>query len=306
MRSFPKSLLALACVLASQTLHANTQSLPTVTVTADFREVEALKSANSITVIDAQAISRRQAKHLDQLLNTAPNINYSAGASRGRFVQVRGIGERSQFKDPLDSSVGMVIDGIDYSGIGLAAALFDTDQIEVLRGPQGTQFGSAAMAGMINIQSAQPTEVGEGKIKLGAGNYGQKDAGLVLSGPLSDALLGRISVHENRSDGFIDNDFLGKDDTSNIDESSAKAQLKWLISSDLTLDLVAHYTDVDNGYNAFSIDNDRDIDADDPGHDRQETKAAAASLEWTGNDSFDLIATMSYEESDIEYGFDWD
>jgi len=306
LRSFPKSLLALACVLASQTLHANTQSLPTVTVTADFREVEALKSANSITVIDAQAISRRQAKHLDQLLNTAPNINYSAGASRGRFVQVRGIGERSQFKDPLDSSVGMVIDGIDYSGIGLAAALFDTDQIEVLRGPQGTQFGSAAMAGMINIQSAQPTEVGEGKIKLGAGNYGQKDAGLVLSGPLSDALLGRISVHENRSDGFIDNDFLGKDDTSNIDESSAKAQLKWLISSDLTLDLVAHYTDVDNGYNAFSIDNDRDIDADDPGHDRQETKAAAASLEWTGNDSFDLIATMSYEESDIEYGFDWD
>ncbi len=306
MKSFPKSLLAMACVLASQTLHAETQSLPTVTVTADFREIEALKSANSITVIDAQAISRRQAKHLDQLLNTAPNINYSAGASRGRFVQVRGIGERSQFKDPLDSSVGMVIDGIDYSGIGLAAALFDTDQIEVLRGPQGTQFGSAAMAGMINIQSGQPSEEREGKIKLGAGNYGQKDAGLVLSGPLSDTLLGRISVHENRSDGYIDNDFLGKDDTNNIDESSVKAQLKWLISSDLTLDVVAHYTDVDNGYNAFSIDNDRDIDADDPGHDRQETKAASATLEWTGHDKFDFVATTSYEQSDIEYGFDWD
>ncbi len=306
MRSFPKSLLAMASVLASQMLHADTQLLPTVTVTADFREIEALKSANSITVIDAQAISRRQAKHLDQLLNTAPNINYSAGASRGRFVQVRGIGERSQFKDPLDSSVGMVIDGIDYSGIGLAAALFDTDQIEVLRGPQGTQFGSAAMAGMINIQSGQPTEVREGKIKLGAGNYSQKDAGLVLSGPLTDTLLGRISVHENRADGFIDNDFLGKDDTNNIDESSAKAQLKWLISSDLTLDVVAHYTDVDNGYNAFSIDNDRDINADDPGHDRQETKAASATLEWTGNDTFDFVATASHEESDIEYGFDWD
>ncbi len=306
MKSFPKSLLAMACVLASQTLYAETQSLPTITVTADFREIEALKSANSITVIDAQAISRRQAKHLDQLLNTAPNINYSAGASRGRFVQVRGIGERSQFKDPLDSSVGMVIDGIDYSGIGLAAALFDTDQIEVLRGPQGTQFGSAAMAGMINIRSGQPSEEREGKIKLGAGNYGQKDAGLVLSGPLSDTLLGRISVHENRSDGYIDNDFLGKDDTNNIDESSAKAQLKWLISSDLTLDVVAHYTDVDNGYNAFSIDNDRDIDADDPGHDRQETKAASATLEWTGHDKFDFVATTSYEQSDIEYGFDWD
>ncbi|MGH1370866.1 MAG: TonB-dependent receptor [Cellvibrionaceae bacterium] len=307
MKPFPtKRLLATACVLASQTLHADDLSLPTVTVTADFREVDALKSANSISVIDAEAISRRQAKHLDQLLNTAPNINYSAGASRGRFVQVRGIGERSQFKDPLDSSVGMVIDGIDYSGIGLAAALFDTDQIEVLRGPQGTQFGSAAMAGMINIQSAKPTETREGSIKLGAGNYGQKDAGLVLSGPLNDSLLGRISLHENRSDGFVDNDFLGKDDTNNIDESSAKAQLKWLISSDLTLDLVAHYTDVDNGYNAFSINNDRDIPADDPGHDRQETKAASINLEWSGNDYFDLVASTSYEKSDIDYGFDWD
>jgi len=306
MNIFPRSLLAVACAMSCQTLHAAEQLLPTVTVTADFREAEALKTANSISVIDAQAISRREAKHLDQLLNTAPNVNYSAGASRGRFIQVRGIGERSQFKDPLDSSVGMIIDGIDYSGIGLASALFDVQQIEILRGPQGTQFGSAAMAGMVNIRSNQPSEEFEGLVKLGAGNYGQKDAGLVLNGAIAENLLGRIAVRKNRSDGYIDNDFLNADDTNNIDESSVKGQLKWLISDDLTLDIVAHYTDVDNGYNAFSTDNNRDINADDPGHDRQKTNATSLTLSWTGNDSFDLTASASQEKSDIEYGFDWD
>jgi iron complex outermembrane recepter protein len=306
MNTFPRSLLALACAIGCQTLHAAEPLLPTVTVTADFREVEALKTANSISVIDAQAISRREAKHLDQLLNTAPNVNYSAGASRGRFIQVRGIGERSQFKDPLDSSVGMIIDGIDYSGIGLASALFDVQQVEVLRGPQGTQFGSAAMAGMVNIRSNQPSEEFEGLVKLGAGNYGQKDAGLVLNGAITESLLGRLSVRKNRSDGYIDNDFLNADDTNNIDESSVKGQLKWLISDDLTLDVVSHFADVDNGYNAFSIDNHRDIPADDPGHDRQKTHATSLTLNWSGNDNFDAIASASYEHSDIEYGFDWD
>ncbi len=306
MKVFPKTLLAIACALSSTSLYAETEALPTVTVTADFRDADALKTANSVSVIDAQTIARREAKHLDQLLNTAPNVNYSAGASRGRFVQLRGIGERSQFKDPLDSSVGMIIDGIDYSGIGLAAALFDTRQVEVLRGPQGTQFGSAAMAGIVNILSNQPTEEFEGKIKFGAGNYGQKDLGLVLNGALNDQLLGRISINQNRSDGYIDNDFLRSDDTNNIDEDAIKGQLKWLISDELTLDLVTHYTDVDNGYNAFSIDNDRDIPADDPGHDRQETNASSLTLSWTGNQDFDFIATAAHEESDIEYGFDWD
>ena len=60
--------------------------------------------------------------------------------------QIRGIGERSQFKDPLDSSVGLIVDGINLSGLGLAGTLADIDQLELLRGPQGTTFGSSAMA----------------------------------------------------------------------------------------------------------------------------------------------------------------
>jgi iron complex outermembrane recepter protein len=300
------STTAFAAETSTKTTPSNNATLEEVTVTADFREVDLLKSANSISVIDAQAIARREAKHLDQILNTAPNVNFAAGASRGRFIQVRGIGERSQFKDPLDASVGMVIDGIDYSGIGLASLLNDVKQVDILRGPQGTQFGASAMAGMVNIKSNKPSEDFKGKFTAGVGNYDTYETALMLNGAITDKVLGRISIGKNTSDGYIDNDFLNKDDTNNIDETSVKAQLTWLASNTLEIDLTTHYIDTDNGYNAFSLSNSRDIPTDDPGHDRQKTKAAALAINWQANDAFNLQATLSGEHSDIEYGFDWD
>lgn len=292
--------------LAICTTAVANESLPVVSVTADFRAIEAIKSASSISVINEITISRRDAKHIDQILNTAPNVNFSAGASRGRFLQIRGIGERSQFKDPLDSSVGMTIDGIDYSGLGLASVLFDTQQVEILRGPQGTRYGSSAMAGAINIQSNQPTANFAGLLAAGFGNYNSYHSGLMLNGALSETASGRISLFQNRSDGFIKNSFLNKDNTNNIDEQAIKAQMTWRSSDNLLFSLTAHYLNADNGYNAFDLDNSRQIPADEPGHDRQETSAIALKSNWSGHSAFELEAQLSAEFSDLEYGFDWD
>ena len=68
--------------------------LEEIVVTAEFRQVTALDLAASVSVFDQQDIDRRGAVHLEQLLALAPNVNISSGASRGRFVQIRGIGER--------------------------------------------------------------------------------------------------------------------------------------------------------------------------------------------------------------------
>ena len=84
-----------------------------VVVTASFRDEALAVAPMSVSVVSGEAILKRGAQHLEQLLNMTPNVNYAAGASRGRFLQVRGVGERSQFKDPLDPSVGLVVDGID-------------------------------------------------------------------------------------------------------------------------------------------------------------------------------------------------
>lgn len=277
-----------------------------IIISADFRDSTAQTSPSSLTVVSNSQLQNRAAEHLQDVLNLVPNVNVAAGASRGRFFQIRGIGERSQFKEPLDSSVGLVVDGIDFSNLGLAGGIYDVEQVEVLRGPQGTSFGSSAMAGLINIQSSAPTEEFEGRVDLGAGNYGAKTFGVVASGTVAEGLLGRVSINKNSGDGYIENGFLNRDNTNNIDELSARVKLNWTVSEDLELDLTAIYIDADNGYNAFSLENTRNTRSDEPGHDRQESSALSVLATWDGSDSYVLEAQVTAEESNLEYGFDWD
>ena len=83
-----------------------------IIVSAEFRDSELLALANSVTVINKTSIKKNGAQHLENLLGLVPNVNYSSGASRGRFFQIRGIGERSQFVSPINPSIGLIIDGI--------------------------------------------------------------------------------------------------------------------------------------------------------------------------------------------------
>ncbi len=308
--NFPLAILASCAALFSSAIYAASDSrkdLPTIVVTADFREADVMSIGGSISIIQSEVIERRDAQHIEDILTVAPNVNFAAGASRGRFVQIRGIGERSQFKDPLDSSVALVVDGIDLSGLGLAGSLMDVRQVEVLRGPQGTRFGASALAGAVTIQSNVPTEEFEGSLSAGFGNYGKRDWGVTVSGPLAEnALLGRLSLQHNTTDGYIDNDFTGEDDTNNINERLVRGSLRWLVSEQLTVDLTAFLVDADNGYNAFSYFNTRDIPTDDPGHDRQETTAVATDIHWSGLSIAQLELYLFTESSDLEYGFDWD
>lgn len=277
-----------------------------IIVTSDFRDSTAQSATSSLTVLSRAQLDNRAAQHLENVLNLAPNVNSAAGASRGRFFQIRGIGERSQFKEPLDSSVGLVVDGIDFSNLGLAGGIYDVDQVEILRGPQGTSFGSNAMAGLIYIKSAAPTEQFEGQVDVSAGNYNAKSTGLVLSGPLTNRLLGRVAINQNTSDGYIKNNFLKRDDSNNIDELSARVKLRWTASDDLNVDFTAVYIDADNGYNAFSLENNRKTRSDEPGHDRQESSALSLLATWDGSDRYIFEAQVTAEESNLEYGFDWD
>ncbi len=281
-------------------------SLQEVVVTATFRELDILTVPASLTVLDQQVIAERGGEHLQDILNAAPNVNFASGASRGRYLQIRGIGERSQFVDPVNPSVGMLIDDIDVSGMGNAATLFDVRQVEILRGPQGTHFGANALAGMVNIRANDPTEEFEALASSGYGNYDSWNMGTVVSGPLGEGLLGRLAVQQKRSDGYIDNDFLDRDNTNNIDELSTRGKLRWLASDDLSLDLTGFYVDIDNGYDAFSLDNTRHTLSDQPGHDRQETVAFALSSTWTGHQAFTLKTSVSWSDSNLEYGYDED
>ena len=277
-----------------------------IVVTAEFRDVNLLDTGNSISVVDSETIHRRGAQHLEQVLNLVPNVNFSSGASRGRFFQIRGIGERSQFIEPVNPSVGILVDGIDFSGIGGAATTLDVQQIEIFRGPQGTLFGANALAGLIDMKSNDPSESFEGNFETSFAEYETRTVSGVISGPVTDNLGYRLAVQQHKSDGYVENDFLNRDDTNNIDEQTVRGKLHWQVNDELEVKFTSFYLDADNGYDSFSLDNNLHTLSDEPGHDRQESTAFAVESTWEGAEQFDVVSQISYAESNLEYSYDED
>jgi outer membrane receptor protein involved in Fe transport len=292
-------------VLAEDKL-TQTDKIETITVTSDFRQQSLQKTAASLSVLTDAEIKQRNAQHLEELIAVTPNVNFASGSQRARYFQIRGIGERSQFSEPINPSVGVIIDDVDFTGIGSIASLFDVSQAEVFRGPQGTRFGANALAGMINITTKAPTDEFEGALQLDAGNYNSYGLGVALSGPASDEINYRLAVNKYNSDGFIDNTYLNKKDTNNRDELSARAKLAITASEELTIDLTAFHFDFDNGYDAFSLDNTRETLSDEPGFDTQKTSALSAKFTYQGLDSVTLVGIISGADSDLAYGYDED
>jgi len=281
--------------------------LEEVIVTAQFRATELMKSSGSISVVPESVIFDRGAQHLQGILNVLPNVNFSSGASRARFIQVRGIGDLEQFVDPkYFPSVGLTIDDVDMNGFASSAVLMDTQQVEVLRGPQGTRFGTNALAGMVNIRTNDPTDTVTGYAQAGLGNYNSWNATAALSGPLAPNLLGRIAVGQSNSDGYIHNDYLEVDDTNSLDEFSLRGKLRWLGQDSTYAELTIFYVDIDNGYDAFSLDNNRRTLSDEPGHDQQKSWSIAGKSYWDINPDMALETIISWSDADTFYSYDED
>ena len=296
-----------AIMIASPAAFAEKINLDPVVVSSDFREHKLSQTSGAVSVISEEDIYERASDSFENLIGQTPNVNFTSGASRAHYIQIRGIGERSQFVSPVNPSVGIILDGIDMSQSALGITLFDVAQMEILKGPQGTTFGANGLAGVINIQSNAPTKETEAHIEATIGNYNTQAIGAALGGTLiKDRLLGRISLYKNSSDGFMENSFLNREDTQNIDELTLKGQLKWLVNDNHTVDLNVMHLDVDNGYDAFTFDNSRTSHADNPGTDAQKTDAFALKSTYQINSAMHAVTSLSMSKSDLEYSYDED
>lgn len=304
----------LCLLLAGLTLlpTAYAQPLEEIVVTASLRAETQLEAPTSLTVLGAEAIAQSGEQHFEELMPLVPNLNWSAGSSRPRYFQIRGIGERSQYQGAPNPSVGFVVDDIDFSSIGMVATLFDTEQIEVLRGPHGTRYGANALAGLINVRTRAPEGTFGGHVQLGLGSDDIFEAGVAVGGPLQSGAAGdnktsyRLVLHKYEGGGFRRNVFLNADDTNGRDELTARLKINTEPTENLSLAMTLLHANLDNGYDAFTIDNDLTTETDDPGKDSQESTAAAVRAEWTGSERFDLLSITTWATSDIEASFDGD
>ena len=285
--------------------NADDSDLERIVVTGDFQRESIQTLSASASLFSEDEINQRGASYLDEMLGSTANINFASGASRGRYIQIRGVGLRSQFVDPINPSVGLVIDGINYSGLGGSSLLFDIDQVEIYRGPQGTRFGADGMAGMIQMGSAKATSDPSLKLQVGAGTYNTREAGIAASTGLTDDTSARVSYFRRKSDGYVDNLYLN-DETQNQDEQVARFKINSQLTKHLNTELNLHYIDINNGYDAFTLDNSRNSVADEPGQDNQESYAIGVNNTYTGFDAFDVNLNLSAIDTELLYSFDED
>jgi iron complex outermembrane recepter protein len=286
---------------------AGAQPLEEVVVHASLMGENVAELPTSVTVVDAHTLAIAGVQHFEDVLGLIPNLNWAAGTSRPRYFQLRGIGELDQYQGAPNSSVGFLIDDIDFSGVGMPATLFDTQQVEVLRGPQGTLYGANALAGLISVHTKDPVPVWELSSEATGADYGTYGAGAVLGGPIAgpDAAF-RLVAQSYKSDGFRTNAFASRDSTNGLDEATFRGKLRWNLGDDLKLDLTAMYVDLDNGYDAWSIDNSRVTQSDDPGKDSELSRAGAAHLEYTGLKGLVVSNTATFADSILVNSFDGD
>ena len=301
---------AIFCLFVSKTVFAETASLvrPPVEeiVVSGFRDETARNLNASITVLNQDAIDSATLVQFEELVQLVPNMNLSGEGSRARYFQLRGVGEREQYEGAPNPSVGFIVDDINMSGVAGVSSLFDIQQVDVLRGPQSTRYGSSAIAGLVFMKSADPSPELEARVELTGGTDDTFAAGGALGGPMSETLSGRISVQYYESNGFRDNASLNRDDSNGREELTSRGKLHWTFAQDWELLLSGLYADFDNGYDAWVIDNGSTVYSDKPGRDSQET--AAGSLKITGplNGAVELVSITSYATSEILFSFDGD
>ncbi len=304
----PALLLAIPLLATAPGAHAASaeDDLEEVLVTATLRAQQLNDVAASVTVLESQTLRDAGQQHFQDVLNLVPNLNWAGGTSRPRYFQIRGIGEREQYEGAPNPSVGFLIDDIDFSGLGMPATLFDVGRIEVLSGPQGTHYGANALAGLIVVRGQDPQREPGWNLEASGGDFGARSLGLAATGP-ADALNSawRISVQQAKSDGFLRNTYLGRH-TNDRDELTARLKWRWYAGEDSQLDFTFLHADIDNGYDAWSLDNSRITLSDQPGEDSQRANGASLRFETGAWGRNRLTAIGTYANSDSLNSFDAD
>ncbi|RXK54731.1 TonB-dependent receptor [Oleiharenicola lentus] len=290
---------------------AATVKLEPVRVTADLWESPLARIPASVTVYDEPALRAGAARHFGDLVDQIPNLTWTGGTSRPRYLQIRGIGENSQFEgETPDSAVRFLVDDLDFTGLGTIGSTFDVSQAEVLRGPQAGAFGANAAGGVVRLVTNAPTPFWTGRAEATVGGDSLRTGSFAVGGPLSPArpeqLMFRLALLQSESDGFRRNLSLNRD-TNARDEQTARLRFTWNPNELWRWDATLLAADFDNGYDEFALDNNgRNTFSDQPGQDAQKSVAASLRGTFSGWEGVRVTSVTGAARTRSRYSYDDD
>jgi iron complex outermembrane recepter protein len=193
----------------AQTASAETpaMSAEVVIVTATKRGQTVEKAPLSVSVVSAATIEGTGATNFSELSTLVPSVVFSNSQTPFQSnIGMRGVATAGG-SDALEPSVGIYVDGIftDRTAGGIGD-FNDIAAVEVLRGPQSTQFGNASPAGIINYVTRKPSAEFGGEVRGTFGDFNrQQIAGSITGTIIENQLLGRFSAFSHKRDGYIKN-----------------------------------------------------------------------------------------------------
>jgi len=245
------SLLAAAIYMAATGVSAQANEdnflLEEIVVTAQKRAQNLQEVPIAVSAFSGEQLQEAVIKDIFDLKNRAPglqSIQEQSNSSSG--FRIRGIGTSGQ-NFGLESSVGMYVDGVYRARqSSMISEMIDIEAVEILRGPQGTLFGKNTPAGAILFRTVAPSHESDSYISVTGGNYGQLNAS--AGGNLSlidDVLAVRGTVFSSKRDGTIDVEGSGNEVLNDRNRQGARLQALFTPYDDLTIRLIADYSEID-------------------------------------------------------------
>lgn len=224
----------------------NADGVADVIVTARRRAEKAQDVPAALSVVGGALIDQSYTVNTQGLTTLIPSLNYSSANPRNTAFTIRGLGSSvvavSQANDGLEPGVGFYVDQVYHARPATAAFDFaDLEQVEELRGPQGTLFGKNTTAGALNITTRAPTFTQEGFAELSYGERNLVQARGWVSGPITDGIAYRLSGVSTRRDGVIDNIRTGRD-TNTLGTQAVRGQLLFKPDDAIRMRVIADFT----------------------------------------------------------------
>ncbi len=192
---------------AAQKAEAASSTLPEVVITATKRTTSLQSTPLAVTSLNAQDLDKHHVQTVQDIAALVPSFSGTTQGDHGVITMtLRGIGNDSAKTEYADPEIAIFVDGI-YAprAEGAAVLLFDMENIEVLRGPQGTLWGKNSTVGAVNMQTAKPA-LGEtfGSVSGGVGSYNQLGSRANFNAPISDTMALRVALVHESHDGYVD------------------------------------------------------------------------------------------------------
>lgn len=222
---------------------ATNNALVEVVITSRRRVETAQEVPIPISVVGGGQVEATGSFNVNRLKELVPTVQLYSSNPRNTTLNVRGLGSTFGLtNDGIDPGVGFYVDGVYYARPAATTLDFvDVEQIEVLRGPQGTLFGKNTTAGAFNITTRKPTFTPGATFEASYGNFGFVQAKASVTGPLiKDKLAARLSFSGTQRDGVIYNVSTGKY-TNDINNLGIRTQFLYTPSSKTTITLAGDF-----------------------------------------------------------------